>query len=233
MNILVTGAQGFVGKNLCMALKNIRDGKDKTREGVVVDNIYEYDINNSPDELDAFCENADFVFNLAGVNRPKNNDDFAKGNCGFTEQLLSMLIAKNNKCPIMLSSSMQASLVGRYDNEYGRSKRKAEEIMLDYSKKTGAKVLIYRFPNLFGKWCKPNYNSAVATFCNNIANDIPITVNDENTELTLLYIDDLIDEMILALQSKEHRCLFEGLNVIADENGMFCCCPVTHTVTLG
>ena len=233
MNILVTGAKGFVGKNLCMALKNVRDGKDRTREGVTVENIYEYDLDNSLEELNEFCGKADFVFNLAGVNRPENKEDFIKGNCGFTDRLLSALIENNNKCPIMLSSSLQASLVGRYDNEYGRSKNKAEEIMLEYSEKTGAKVMIYRFPNLFGKWCRPNYNSAVATFCNNIANDIPINVNDESTELILLYIDDLIDEMFSALRSKEHRCDFDGLNVLPNDDGMFCYCPITHTVTLG
>ena len=223
MNILVTGAKGFVGKNLCAALKNIRDGKDKTRS-LKIDEIFEYDIDTEKSLLDGFCENSDFVFNLAGVNQPKETAEFMQGNFGFASELLDMLKKHNNKCPVMLSSSIQATLIGRYDSDYGRSKKAGEDLFFKYSEETGAKVLVYRFPNLFGKWCRPNYNSAVATFCNNTANDLPITVNDRNTELELLYIDDLVAEMLDALENNEHR--------YADDT-KYCIVPTTHKVTLG
>ncbi len=223
MNILVTGAKGFVGKNLCAALKNIRDDKDKTRS-LKIDEIFEYDIDTDKALLDSFCEKADFVFNLAGVNRPKDNSEFMQGNFGFASELLETLKKHNNKCPVMLSSSIQATLIGRYDSDYGRSKKAGEDLFFKYSEETGAKVLVYRFPNLFGKWCRPNYNSAVATFCNNTANDLPITVNDRNTELELLYIDDLVAEMLDALENNEHR--------YADDT-KYCIVPTTHKVTLG
>ena len=234
MKILVTGAKGFAGKNLCAQLKNIRDGKDRTRPGLNVGEIYEYDIDSRPDELDRYCRDCDFVFNLAGVNRPKEQSEFMEGNFGFASTLLETLKKNGNTCPVMLSSSLQASLTGRFGNsEYGRSKKAGEELFLKYQEETGAKVLIYRFPNLFGKWCRPNYNSAVATFCNNIANDLPIQVNDPSVELELLYIDDLVDEMLDALEGKEHRCEFDDLDVVAKDDGRYCHCPVTHKVTLG
>ena len=234
MKILVTGAKGFAGKNLCAQLKNIRDGKDRTRPGLNVGEIYEYDIDSRPDELDRYCCDCDFVFNLAGVNRPKEQSEFMEGNFGFASTLLETLKNNGNICPVMLSSSQQASLTGRFGNsEYGRSKKAGEELFLKYQEETGAKVLIYRFPNLFGKWCRPNYNSAMATFCNNIANDLPIQVNDPSVELELLYIDDLVDEMLDALEGKEHRCEFDGLDVVAKNDGRYCHCPVTHKVTLG
>lgn len=233
MNILITGANGFVGKNLSEALKNIRDGKDKTRPGLRIDEIFLYDIDSSEDELDTACKNADFVFNLAGVNRPENADEFLKGNFGFAGKLLDTLKNHNNTCPVMLSSSVQATLIGRYDSDYGRSKKAGEELFFNYSKETGAKVLVYRFPNLFGKWCRPNYNSAVATFCYNTAHDLPITVNDRSTELELLYIDDLVTEMLDALENKEHHCEFDGVNAVLTENGRYCAAPMTHRVTLG
>ncbi|MBR2335338.1 MAG: NAD-dependent epimerase/dehydratase family protein [Clostridia bacterium] len=232
MKILVTGAYGFVGKNLCAALKNIRDVKDKTR-GVAIEEIYEYDIDTPETVLDEACENADFVFNLAGVNRPQSSEEFMQGNFGFASLLLNKLKEKKNTCPVMLSSSIQATLIGRYDSDYGRSKKAGEELFFSYTEETGAKVLVYRFPNLFGKWCRPNYNSAVATFCNNIANDLPITVNDPAVTLELLYIDDLIDEMIAALGGREHRCEFDGVNTVLCEGGRYCAAPVTHKVTLG
>ena len=232
MNILVTGAKGFVGKNLCAALKNIRDGKDKTRS-LKIDEIFEYDIDTEKSLLDGFCENSDFVFNLAGVNRPKETAEFMQGNFGFASELLEALKKHNNKCPVMLSSSIQATLIGRYDSDYGRSKKAGEDLFFKYSEETGAKVLVYRFPNLFGKWCRPNYNSAVATFCNNTANDLPIIVNDRNTELELLYIDDLVAEMLDALENNEHHCEFDGINTIITENGKYCAVPTTHKVTLG
>ena len=232
MNILVTGAKGFVGKNLCAALKNIRDGKDRTRN-IKIDEIFEYDIDTEKSLLDGFCENSDFVFNLAGVNRPKETAEFMQGNFGFASELLDMLKKHNNKCPVMLSSSIQATLIGRYDSDYGRSKKAGEDLFFKYSEETGAKVLVYRFPNLFGKWCRPNYNSAVATFCNNTANDLPITVNDRNTELELLYIDDLVAEMLDALENNEHHCEFDGINTIITESGKYCAVPTTHKVTLG
>ena len=232
MNILVTGAQGFVGKNLCAALKNIRDNKDKTRN-IKIEEIFEYDIDTERNLLDGFCERADFVFNLAGVNRPKDNAEFMEGNFGFASDLLNTLKKHNNKCPVMLSSSVQATLIGRYDGEYGRSKKVGEELFFKYAEETGAKVLVYRFPNLFGKWCRPNYNSAVATFCHNTANDLPITVNDRNIELELLYIDDLVAEMLDALENNEHRCEFDGINTVITEGGKYCAVPTTHKVTLG
>ena len=233
MNILVTGSNGFVGKNLTCALKNIRDGKDKTRT-LKIDEIYEYDVDTSDKLLSEFCKKADFVFNLAGVNRPKNEEEFMQGNFGFASTLLNKLIEHKNTCPIMISSSIQATLIGRYAlSDYGKSKLAGEELVYEYGKKTGAKALIYRFPNLFGKWCRPNYNSAVATFCNNIANDLPIQVNDRNAQLELLYIDDLIDEMFDALEGKEHRCNYDELTPVPNENGKYCYAPITHKVTLG
>ena len=234
MNILITGANGFVGKNLSAALNNIKENKDRTHPEITVDSIYLYDIGSSPEELDEACKNADFVFNLAGINRPKDESDFIKGNYGFASVLLDTLKKHGNTCPVMLSSSIQATLEGRFaGSEYGISKKKGEELLFDYQKETGAKVLIYRFPNIFGKWCRPNYNSAVATFCNNIANGLPITVNDPSVELELLYIDDLVDEMLLALCGKEHRCEFDGLNTVMTDGGRYCAAAVTHKVTLG
>lgn len=261
MNILVTGAKGFVGKNLCWALKNIRDGKDRTRPNLQIDEVREYDIDSVPEQLQDWCQKADFVFNLAGVNRPKETSEFMEGNFGFASTLLDTLKKYGNKCPVMLSSSQQASLTGRFGNsEYGRSKKAGEDLFLDYErdflkvytdlsdstdslypaeikerKEKGLKprVLIYRFPNLFGKWCRPNYNSAVATFCNAFANDLPYTVNDPSVELELLYIDDLVQEMLDALEGKEHRCEFDGLDIITKEQGRYCYCPVTHKATLG
>ncbi|MBR5630401.1 MAG: NAD-dependent epimerase/dehydratase family protein [Bacteroidales bacterium] len=264
MKILVTGAKGFVGKNLCASLKNIQDGKDKRFPDLKIDAVFEYDLGNTPEELDAWCRECDFVFNLAGVNRPQNQEEFMQGNFGFASTLLDTLKKHGNRCPVMLSSSQQASLTGRFGNsEYGRSKKAGEELFLDYERdflnigKNGnnrkeesssdssgysdvennvvlrPRVLIYRFPNLFGKWCRPNYNSAVATFCNAFANDLPYTVNDPSVELELLYIDDLVDEMIAALQGKEHRCEFEGLEVLQKSDGRYCYVPVTHKITLG
>lgn len=233
MNILITGAKGFVGKNLTEALKSIRDGKDRTRPNLKINEIFEYDIESSKEELETACEKADFVFNLAGVNRPKDNAEFLEGNFGFACTLLDTLKKYNNNCPVMLSSSIQATLIGRYDSDYGRSKKAGEDLFFKYSEETGAKVLVYRFPNLFGKWCRPNYNSAVATFCHNTANDLPITVNDRSTELELLYIDDLVAEMLDALEENEHHCEFDGINTVLSENGKYCAVPVTHKVTLG
>ncbi|MBE5791565.1 MAG: capsular polysaccharide biosynthesis protein CapF [Clostridia bacterium] len=234
MNILVTGAKGFVGKNLVCNLKNIQEGKNRTRPNLLIDQIFEFDIDTDPALLDAYCAQADFVFNLAGVNRPKENSEFMKGNFGFASELLGLLKKHKNTCPVMLSSSIQATLIGRYgQSDYGKSKLAGEELFFEYAKETGARVLVYRFPNLFGKWCRPNYNSAVATFCNNIANGLPIQVNDRATELELLYIDDLIDEMLDALEGKEHHCNYEGLNPVYNENGRYCAAPTTHKVTLG
>lgn len=233
MNILVTGAKGFVGKNLCAALKNIRDGKDKTRPNIKIDEIFEYDIDSSNAELDRYCLAADFVFNLAGVNRPQDPEEFMKGNFGFASDLLAMLKKHKNTCPIVISSSIQATCIGRYDSDYGRSKKAGEELVFSYGEETGARVLVYRFPNLFGKWCRPNYNSAVATFCNNIANDLPITVNDPTVCLELLYIDDLVTEMLDALEGREHHCEFDGIDTVLCENGRYCAAPITHKVTLG
>lgn len=234
MNILVTGAKGFVGKNLVENLKNIRDGKNKTRPDLKIENIFEFDIDTPKEELDAYCEKADFVFNLAGVNRPKDNSEFMEGNFGFASELLDHLKKHGNKCPVMLSSSIQASLLGRYgESDYGKSKLRGEELFFSYAEEEGVKVLIYRFPNLFGKWCRPNYNSAVATFCYNKANDLEIKVNDRSTVLELLYIDDLVSEMLDALENKEHRCFYIGLQPIHDESGRYCYCPETYKVTLG
>ncbi|MBR6858693.1 MAG: NAD-dependent epimerase/dehydratase family protein [Bacteroidales bacterium] len=233
MRILVTGAKGFVGRNLCAQLKNIRDGKARNY-GVSIDEVFEYDIDSSPAELDQWCAEADFVFNLAGVNRPKDTSEFMRGNFGFASTLLETLKKHDNTCPVMLASSQQASLAGRFGNsEYGRSKLAGEELFLNYQDDTGAKVLIFRFPNLFGKWCRPNYNSAVATFCNAVANDLPYTVNDPSVELELLYIDDLVDEMIGCLKGEEHRCDFDGLGVFPMKNGRYCYVPTTHRATLG
>ena len=258
MKILITGAKGFVGKNLCAQLKNIRDGKTRcygigpkgagfgdsaavssisdadVRDALTVDEIFEYDLDSTPEQLDRWCAEADFVFNLAGVNRPKDQSEFMAGNFGFASTLLDTLKKHGNKCPVMLSSSQQASLTGRFGNsEYGRSKKAGEDLFLNYGIETGAKVLVYRFPNLFGKWCRPNYNSAVATFCNAFANDLPYTVNDPTVELELLYIDDLVDEMIACLKGEEHRCEFDGLGVFPSEKGRYCYVPVTHKATLG
>ena len=236
MNILVTGAKGFVGKNLVAELKNIQSGKARYYGDLKIEQIFEYDIDSTSDEFDHYCKNADFVFNLAGVNRPKETSEFMKGNFGFASMLLDTLKKYTNTCPVMLSSSVQASLLGRFGNsEYGRSKKAGEELFFDYGNKSGAKVLVYRFPNLFGKWCKPNYNSVVATFCNNIANDLPIQVNDPSVELELLYIDDLVEEMILALKGEEHRCNYDGLEVINCHTlaGRYCYCPVTNKISLG
>ena len=234
MKILVTGAKGFVGKNLCSQLKNIRDGKVRWYEGVTVSEVYEYDIDSTPEQLDAWCKDSDFVFNLAGVNRPQNTEEFMQGNFGFASTLLDTLKKHHNACPVMISSSIQATLAGRFGtSEYGKSKKAGEELMFEYGKETGAKVLVYRFPNLFGKWCRPNYNSAIATFCNNIANDLPIQVNDRSVEMELLYIDDLVDEMIGALAGKEHHCEFEGVETVLTDNGRYCAVPVTHKTTLG
>ena len=253
MRILVTGAKGFVGRNLCANLRNIQEGKDRRFPELSIEAVYEYDLDSTPEQLDEYCKNANFVFNLAGVNRPQNQEEFMQGNFGFASTLLDTLKKHGNTCPVMLSSSQQASLTGRFGNsEYGRSKKAGEDLFLEYGKETGARVLIYRFPNLFGKWCRPNYNSAVATFCNAFANDLPYTVNDPSVELELLYIDDLVDEMIACLQGKEHRCEFNGLEVIpttnltnqtnnschsgnscSEKTGRYCYCPVTHHVTLG
>ena len=233
MKILITGAAGFVGKNLCAALKNIRDGKDKTHPAITIEDIYEFDIDTDESVLEEACEKADFVFNLAGVNRPENPEEFMKGNFGFASKLLDTLKKYGNRCPVMVSSSIQATCIGRYDSDYGRSKKAGEELVFAYGEECGAKVLVYRFPNLFGKWCRPNYNSAVATFCNNIANDLPITVNDPSVTLELLYIDDLVDEMLCALEGREHHCEFDGINTVISEAGKYCAAPITHKVTLG
>ena len=234
MNILITGAKGFVGKNLTENLKNIRDGKNCTRPNIHINEIYEYDIGNTADELDKYCAEADFVFNLAGVNRPKNSAEFKTGNSGFAATLLDTLKKHRNTCPVMLSSSVQATLAGRFGtSEYGLSKREGEELFFAYGEQTGAKVLVYRFPNLAGKWVRPNYNSAVGTFCNNIANDLPITINDPTVELELLFIDDLIDEMLDALEGKEHHCEFDGVSAVLQPDGKYCVAPVTHRATLG
>ena len=248
MKILVTGAKGFVGKNLCSQLKNIRDGKARwygfvpaqeakanaNANALFIEEIYEYDIDSTPEQLDAWCRDCDFVFNLAGVNRPQDPKEFMEGNFGFATVLLNTLKKYNNNCPVMISSSIQATLAGRFGtSEYGKSKKAGEELMFQYSQETGARVLVYRFPNLFGKWCRPNYNSAIATFCNNIAHDLPIQVNDRSVEMELLYIDDLVDEMIGALAGKEHHCEFEGVETVLKDNGRYCCVPTTHKTTLG
>lgn len=234
MRILVTGAKGFVGRNLCAQLKNIRDGKARCYGNVTVDEVMEYDLDTDLGLLDEWCGRADFVFNLAGVNRPKDQAEFMQGNFGFASTLLDTLKRCGNTCPVMLSSSIQATLIGRYgESDYGKSKLAGENLFFDYGKETGAKVLVYRFPNLFGKWCRPNYNSAVATFCNNIANDLPIQVNDRSTQLELLYVDDLVDEMIAALRGEEHHCEFDGVNAVLCKDGAYCAVPVSHRATLG
>ena len=233
MNILITGAKGFVGKNLAAALWNIKDGKDRTYPELSIDEIYLYDIDSSQELLEEACERANFVFNLAGVNRPENPKEFVEGNFGFASTLLETLKKYNNTCPVMLSSSIQATLIGRYDSDYGRSKKAGEDLFFKYEEETGAKVLVYRFPNIFGKWSRPNYNSAVATFCNNFANDLPISVSDPKVELELLYIDDLVEEMLLALSGKEHRCEFDGVKTVITGNGKFCAVPTSHRITLG
>lgn len=234
MKILITGAKGFVGKNLVSQLKNIRDGKARYYGEIHIEEIFEYDIDTDPSLLDSYCQKADFVFNLAGVNRPKDQTEFMKGNFGFASTLLDTLRRHKNTCPVMLSSSIQATLIGRYgQSDYGKSKLAGEELFFAYGQETGAHVLVYRFPNLFGKWCRPNYNSAVATFCHNIANDLPIQVNDRSTELELLYIDDLVDEMISALQGKEHHCEFEGVTTVLRDDGRYCAVPISHKATLG
>ena len=234
MNVLVTGAKGFVGKNLVWNLRNLAQGKNRTRPGLAIGEIYEYDLDTDPALLDKFCAGADFVFNLAGVNRPKDQSEFMAGNFGFASDLLDNLKKHGNKCPVMLSSSIQATLIGRYgQSDYGKSKLAGEELFFDYSRETGAPVLVYRFPNLFGKWCRPNYNSVVATFCHNIAHDLPIQVNDRSTQLEFVYIDDLVEEMLDALEGKEHRCEFSGLDAVAKENGRYCYVPVTSKATLG
>ena len=232
MNILITGAKGFVGRNLVETLKTIRDGKNRTTN-LSIGDIYEYDIDTDPAVLSEYCQRADFVFHLAGVNRPLNPEEFMQGNFGFASTLLDTLKECGNTCPVMLASSIQATLIGRYDSDYGRSKKAGEDLFFSYADETGTKVLVYRFPNLFGKWCRPNYNSVVATFCNNIANDLPITVNDPSVILELLYIDDLLDEMLCALSGKEHRCEFDGIDTVLCDNGGFCAAPVTYRVTLG
>ena len=234
MKILVTGAKGFVGRNLCANLRNIQEGKDRRFPELKIEAVFEYDLDSTPAELDQWCKDCDFVFNLAGVNRPQNQEEFMQGNFGFASTLLDTLKKHKNTCPVMLSSSQQASLTGRFGNsEYGRSKKAGEDLFLEYGRETGAKVLVFRFPNLFGKWCRPNYNSAVATFCNAFANDLPYTVNDPSVELELLYIDDLVDEMIACLKGEEKHCEFEGLEVLPSPEGRYCYCPVTHHVTLG
>lgn len=234
MKILVTGAKGFVGRNLCAQLNNIKEGKAKCYGNLVVDEVFEYDIDSTPEELESYCRESDFVFNLAGVNRPQNTEEFMQGNFGFASTLLDTLKKFGNCCPVMLSSSIQATLIGRYaEGDYGKSKKAGEELFFDYGKESGAKVLVYRFPNLFGKWCRPNYNSAVATFCNNIANDLPIQVNNPATELELLYIDDLVDEMIAALKGEEHHCEFDGVDTVLKADGRYCAVPVSHKATLG
>ena len=234
MKILVTGAKGFVGKNLCAQLNNIKDGKAKCYGDLMVDEVFEYDIDSTPEQLDAWCRDCDFVFNLAGVNRPQDPKEFMEGNFGFATVLLNTLKKYHNNCPVMISSSIQATLAGRFGtSEYGKSKKAGEELMFEYGKETGAKVLVYRFPNLYGKWCRPNYNSAVATFCNNIANDLPITVNDPSVDMELLYIDDLVEEMICALKGEEHHCEFDGVETVLTPDGRYCAAPITHHVKLG
>ena len=234
MKILVTGAKGFVGKNLCCALYNLQAGKDRTRPNLHIDEIYEYDLDTPEEKLDEYCEKADFVFHLAGVNRPKDNAEFMQGNFGFSSVLLDTLKRHKNTCPVMLSSSVQATLIGRYgQSDYGKSKLAGEELFFSYAQETGTHVFVYRFPNLFGKWCRPNYNSAVATFCSNMANDLPITVNDRNTELELVYIDDLVTEMLDTLEGRAHRCDYDGLNPVPSESGKYCYVPVSHKETLG
>lgn len=233
MKILVTGAKGFVGKNLCENLRNIQSGKNRSRN-IPIEAIFEYDVDSEPSLLEQYCAEADFVFNLAGVNRPRDEAEFMKGNFGFASELLDALKRQNNRCPVMLSSSVQATLIGRYSqSDYGKSKLAGEELFFRYAEETGANALVYRFPNLFGKWCRPNYNSAVATFCSNIANDLPIQISDPEIELELLYIDDLVAEMLDALEGKPHRCNYDGLTPVMKPDGRYCCAPVTHRAKLG
>lgn len=233
MKILVTGAHGFVGKNLCAQLNNIKDGKARNYP-VAISEVMEYDLDTPKELLDDFCKRADFVFNLAGVNRPQKQEEFMQGNFGFASVLLDTLKKYRNTSPVMLSSSIQATLIGRYgESDYGKSKLAGENLFFKYGEETGAKVLVYRFPNLFGKWCRPNYNSVVATFCHNIANGLPIQVNDRSAKLEMLYIDDLVEEMIAALTGQEHRCEFDGLETVLQDNGKYCAVPITHKVTLG
>lgn len=234
MKVLVTGAKGFVGKNLCAQLNNIKTGKVKCYGNLVIEEVFEYDLDSTPEQLDAWCKDCDFVFNLAGVNRPQDPKEFMEGNFGFATVLLNTLKKYKNNCPVMISSSIQATLAGRFGtSEYGKSKKVGEELMFQYGEETGAKVLVYRFPNLYGKWCRPNYNSVVATFCNNIANDLPITVNDPSVDMEFLYIDDLVEEMICALNGEEHHCEFEGVETVLYPNGRYCTAPITHHVKLG
>lgn len=234
MKVLVTGAKGFVGKNLCAQLNNIKTGKVKCYGNLVIEEVFEYDLDSTPEQLDAWCKDCDFVFNLAGVNRPQDPKEFMEGNFGFATVLLNTLKKYKNNCPVMNSSSIQATLAGRFGtSEYGKSKKVGEELMFQYGEETGAKVLVYRFPNLYGKWCRPNYNSVVATFCNNIANDLPITVNDPSVDMEFLYIDDLVEEMICALNGEEHHCEFEGVETVLSPNGRYCTAPITHHVKLG
>ena len=234
MNILITGAAGFVGKNLSAALHCLQNGTDRTRPGLTIGELYLYDKDSPAQLLEEACQKADFVFNLAGVNRPKEQEEFMEGNFGFASTLLDTLKKYHNTCPVMLSSSIQATLVGRYaEGGYGLSKKAGEELFFRYGEETGAKVLVYRFPNLFGKWCRPNYNSVVATFCHNYAHDLPISVSDPAVELEMLYIDDLVAEMLDALEGKEHHCEFEGLTTVLTDNGRYCAAPVSHRVTLG
>ena len=234
MNILITGAAGFVGKNLAAALHCLQNGTDRTRPNLSVDRLYLYDKDSPAELLEEGCQNADFVFNLAGVNRPQDSREFMEGNFGFASTLLDTLKKYRNTCPVMLSSSIQATLIGRYaDGDYGKSKKAGEDLFFRYAQETGARVLVYRFPNLFGKWCRPNYNSVVATFCNNYAHDLPIQVNDPTVRLEMLYIDDLVAEMLDALDGKAHACEFEGLTPVFRADGRFCAAPVTHSVTLG
>lgn len=234
MKVLVTGAKRFVGKNLCAQLNNIKTGKVKCYGNLVIEEVFEYDLDSTPEQLDAWCKDCDFVFNLAGVNRPQDPKEFMEGNFGFATVLLNTLKKYKNNCPVMISSSIQATLAGRFGtSEYGKSKKVGEELMFQYGEETGAKVLVYRFPNLYGKWCRPNYNSVVATFCNNIANDLPITVNDPSVDMEFLYIDDLVEEMICALNGEEHHCEFEGVETVLSPNGRYCTAPITHHVKLG
>ena len=234
MKVLVTGAKGFVGKNLCAQLNNIKTGKVKCYGNLVIEEVFEYDLDSTPEQLDAWCKDCDFVFNLACVNRPQDPKEFMEGNFGFATVLLNTLKKYKNNCPVMISSSIQATLAGRFGtSEYGKSKKVGEELMFQYGEETGAKVLVYRFPNLYGKWCRPNYNSVVATFCNNIANDLPITVNDPSVDMEFLYIDDLVEEMICALNGEEHHCEFEGVETVLSPNGRYCTAPITHHVKLG
>ena len=234
MKVLVTGARGFVGKNICAQLGNIKTGKAKYYGDLLIDEVYEYDIDSTPEQLDVWCKDCDFVFNFAGVNRPQDPKEFMEGNFGFATVLLNTLKKYKNNCPVMISSSIQATLAGRFGtSEYGKSKKAGEELMFQYGEETGAKVLVYRFPNLYGKWCRPNYNSVVATFCNNIANDLPITINDPNVDMELLYIDDLVEEMICVLKGEEHHCEFDGVDTVFTPEGRYCAVPITHHVKLG